>query len=965
VSAAAPKVYTIPAGRPFLDDLARGLIARFADPADPLKLAGLTVLVPTRRAARALAAAFVTAADGAAAILPVIRPLGDADEDETLIAEGIDLAPEVPRLERSLTLASLVARFRPEAGFAGAFGLAAELGRFFDECAQSGADLRKLDGLAGEDYAGQWQEALAFLKIATGAWPDYLAGRGLMDPSARGAEAVLAFAARLSRAPQPVVAAGSSGTQAATRKLLATIAHLPDGAVVLNGLDTGLDPASWDALGDSHPQAALKDLLGALRITRGAVALWPESAAADAPRKARTRLLSDALRPAETTADWADPGRPGAALAAPGLEGLSLVEAANEREEALAIAIAMRLHLEDARETAALVTPDRELGRRVAAELERWGIAADQSGGTPLAKTPAGTLALLSAEAAASGFAPVALLGLLKHPLVLAGSGRAAHLAAISRLERLALRGAVPEPGLDGVRALCESKLKAKGLAAPLDLLGIAYTDYLDADTIAARAAAHVTTLLRLAPGFEDAEGGAETLGLLGALSASPPEADPEQGPAAYATLLTQAARTETVRPWSDGRSRAFIWGPLEARLQGAGLLVLGGLNEGTWPALPGNDPWMNRAMRKSLGLPAPERRIGLAAHDFEVLAAAPRVILSRARRRAGSPETPSRFLVRLKTLLEGTGLALPEDRALGFARLLDETARLPPAARPSPAPPVALRPRCLPVTRIETWVRDPYAVYARHVLGLKKLDPLEPGLGPGARGSILHKALEMFTRDYPDALPEDAVARLVERLRAALGSFAQDASLTAFLLPRFQAAAAWFLEIDAGWRAEARTTGAEIEGAWQIPGFDFTLTGKADRIDLLHAGGLRIADYKSGTVPSGPQVEKGLSPQMPLLGAIAEADGFPEPFRGPVSDLAYVKLGGGASPGVLKPLTAPSALIAETAARLKARIRQFDDPATPYVSRAVPMKERETGDYDHLARVAEWTEALDAEPEA
>jgi ATP-dependent helicase/nuclease subunit B len=962
VSASAPTLYTIPAGRPFLDDLARGLIARFADPADPLALSRLTVLVPTRRAGRALAAAFAGQADGAALVLPVIRPLGDADEDETLIAGGLTLPPEVPRLERSLTLATLVARFRPETGFAGAFGLAVELGRFFDECAQAGADVSTLKDLPDADYAGQWQEALSFLKIVTEAWPAILAERGLSDPSLRNAASIRLLAERLERSPAPIVAAGSSGTQAATRALLAAIARNRQGAVVLNGLDTGLDAESWAHVAGSHPQAALKEFLASLELTRGDVALWPESADGHPWRAGRVSVLSDALRPAETTARWADAGRPGAALAAQGLEGLSVIEAANEREEALAIAVALRLALEDENASAAVVTPDRELGRRVAAELERWGIAADQSGGTPLAKTQAGTLMLAAAGAAAAGFASVALLGLLKHPLLEGERGRAAHLATVSRLERRTLRGTATPPGLSALRALAEARDADSSVPALLAGLDEAYTEYLAACALSARAAAHVALLLRLAPGLEAAEGGPEALALLAALAAM--DGGPGLDAADYAALIESAARGETVRPWSDGRARAFIWGPLEARLQSADLIVLAGLNEGTWPALPGNDPWLNRAMRRSLGLPAPERRIGLAAHDFEVLAASPRVILSRSRRRGGTPETPSRFLVRLKTVLEGAGLKLGEDRALDFARRLDETARTAPAARPAPRPPVAVRPRKLSVTRIETWVRDPYAVYARHILGLKKLDPLEPGLDAAARGSILHKALELFARDFPDAQPEDALAQVMRRLEIALGAMAENPAHVAFLRPRFEAAARWFLGIDADWREVALTLGAEIEGAWAIPGFDFTLTGKADRIDVLKAGGLRIADYKTGTVPSGKQVSSGLSPQLPLLAAIAEAGGFPAPYHGLARDLVYVKLGGGTTDGKLTALTGPEDLTAAMSARLKARIAAFDDPSMPYVSRVVPMKEREAGDYDHLARTAEWTEAAESEGE-
>ncbi|RUZ52921.1 double-strand break repair protein AddB, partial [Mesorhizobium sp. M7A.F.Ca.US.007.01.1.1] len=419
------RVFSIPPGAPFLPTLAEALLAGrlvpgFRFDGDPLALADATIYVPTRRAARALRGVFVDSlaarGGGGSAILPVIRPLGEFDEDEaafeTEAAAAIDLAPPISATERLLLLTPLVrawkrrlpahvaALFAEEivipASTADAIWLARDLARLMDEIETEGTDWAKLTDLVTGNLAGWWQVTLEFLGIVTEAWPKFLAESDRSNPAAHRSALIRAEAARLQRNPPagPVIAAGSTGSIPATAELLAAIARLPGGAIVLPGLDRTLDEASFQAIAApgarpavlGHPQYGLARLIGKIGVLRGDV---EEIGVAEPRRALRAALVGEALRPAETTELWAETraGFPASDIAGAFAE-VTLLEAASERDEAVAIAVALKRAVEQPGQRAALVTGDRALARRVSIELQRFGVVADDSGGTPLANTP-------------------------------------------------------------------------------------------------------------------------------------------------------------------------------------------------------------------------------------------------------------------------------------------------------------------------------------------------------------------------------------------------------------------------------------------------------------------------------------------------------------------------------------------------------------------------------------------------
>lgn len=980
-----PSVYTIAPSAHFAETLARGLLQRTGG--DPLTLSSATIYLPTRRAARGFGDAFARVMGGAA-LLPQFRPLGDTDEEELLFdaaAEGLELAPAIAPLRRKLLLAELIQEWDRKGrdgilSFAQAAALADSLAKVMDEVETQGCDLGKLTELAPPELAEHWEGVTRFLDILHKIWPGILAEEKKLNPAARRIETLKALAARLQAAPPQglVIAAGSTGSIPATADLLAVIARLPNGAVVMPGLDKTLDPESWDRLAEDpgHPQFGLRELLRRMKTEREDVRDWLETPV----NAAREHLLREVLRPAPTTDAWRTLAQSGGGDIKDGLKDIALVAAADPAQEGLAVALAMREALETPQRTAALITPDRNLARRVAAELRRWGVRIDDSAGRPLAHTAAGTFLCLLAEAADAQFAPVPLLALLKHPFARRGQDGANFRARARELDRWCLRGPRPDPGLAGIRAAIRkagaarhapSSAALEALAAWWDeiaaILAPMETLFAKPDTtIEELITIHVMAAEALACDEQsdcllwrdrDGDAASQLISSLRLAAAALPAIEPGSWPALFRNL----AMKTPVRTAVGQHPRLAILGPLEARLQSFDLIILGGLNEGSWPQAAGTDPWFSRPMRASLGLEQPERSIGLAAHDFAMLAAGPRVLLTRALKADGAPTIASRWLQRMEQLVHGlkldAALAPSCDYADIAARMM-EVARTRSMSRPAPKPPVAARPRKLSVTEIETWLRDPYAIYAKHVLKLRPLGALDEPIGPLERGTALHKALETFIAEHPGPLPDDAADVLMRIADKVFAQAGVPKAALALWRPRFESAAQGFLEVERQRRAKIVKSHLEKRGTrtFNAPGGEFILSGQADRIDILDNGNAAILDYKTGAIPSGPQVQELLAPQLPLEGAILAEGGFPDIGKRIAEDLIYLSLADGKKAARPIPVENAAELAQKAADLLAKRITWFDKETTPYMSRVRPYRTDSVGDYDHLARVREWS---------
>jgi ATP-dependent helicase/nuclease subunit B len=980
-----PAVFTIRPSAPFAETLARGVIARVGE--DSLALSSAIIYLPTRRAARSFGDAFAKVMGGAA-LLPQFRPLGDSEDDDLLFDAAGD-APAIAPLRRQLLLARLVRQW-DRAGrdgllsFAQSAALADSLAKVMDEVETQGCDLSKLKDLAPENLAEHWEGVARFLGLLREEWPAILASEGAMNPAARRAQMLRDLARRLETSPPQglVIAAGSTGSIPATAELLAVIARLPQGAVVLPGLDQRLDAESWGRLDDApgHPQFGLWQLLRKMKVKREDVKDWFATPA----NPAREMLLSECLRPAPTTDAWQALQESGADEIAVGLKGIALIQAADPAQEALGIALALREALELPGRTAALVTPDRNLARRVAAEMARWGIAIDDSAGRPLAHTAAGSFLCLLVEAAAAQFAPVPLLALLKHPFARRGQDGAAFRARARELDRWCLRGPRPDPGLKAIagaiakaglarnpppeearKALADWWEEITALLAPLETLFAQQDAPLDAlletHIAAAEALACDEKSDCILWANNDGEAAFE---LVASLLLAADGLDPIE-PGSWPPLFRSLAMKVPVRTTFGQHPRLAILGSLEARLQRYDLTVLGGLNEGAWPQAAGSDPWFSRPMRATLGLEQPERSIGLSAHDFAILAAGPRVLLTRALKAEGTPTIASRWLQRLQQLTRGLGLEETLTPTLDYARLaarLMDVPQGPRLPRPAPTPPVETRPRRLSVTEIETWLRDPYAIYAKHVLRLRPLEALDEAIGPLERGTALHKALEIFIAKYKDGLPNDAERQLAAIADQVFAEAGIPKAALALWRPRFAGAARGFIAFERDQRDGIVDSHLEIAG--RIALGDFTLSGIADRIDLRKDGRCAILDYKTGAIPSKKQIEQLLSPQLPLEAAMLAQGGFAGIGKRIAEDLIYLSLASEKLAGKPLFIKEAAALADEAAARLARRIAWFNERATGYRSRVRPYRADIAGDYDHLARVREWSPSGWAEEE-
>ncbi|WP_029029503.1 double-strand break repair protein AddB [Salinarimonas rosea] len=1066
------RVYSIPLGAPFLETLADALVdgrlvPGFPEASGPDALARATIYLPTRRAARALGALIAEKAGarfGAPAlILPRIVPLGAADDAELALAAGAletsaletcadarALAPPVAPLERRLLLARLIqhwsrrldprlARLDGDTPFlvpsspADAVSLAGELEALMDDVAWEGVAFEALGAAVDGDFSRYFELTLDFVRIAFEAWPAILAERGASDPARRTAALIDAEAARIAADPPPgpVIAAGSTGSIPATARLLAAIAALPRGAVVLPGLDRDLDAQAWRAVcGDreqglapahGHPQAVMARLIArVLRIAREDVVPLGEPGAAG---RAREAMLAQAMRPAETTEAWAAlDGDTRARLAAEATDGLALVEAKDEREEALCVAVALRETLETPGRTAALITPDRGLAARVCAELGRWGVVVDDSAGTSLAEAQAGRLARLAAEAAAERFAPLATLALLHHPAVRLGFSAADLARARTALEIGVLRGPEPAAGIRGLVAalhLRRAETAARPGRAPRPRARLDESDW----------ACALALLERLAAAFEgfgpDAvprEGALPALAAAhraacDALVAGPPEdggaaareepaAGAEDDPAPftdgsdetlaelfddlamvdadtalrgafldYPGFFANLARDRRAPGRADrAHPRLKVLGLLEARLIRADRVVLAGLDEGVWPPRARTDAFLNRPMREEIGLAPPERRLGQTAHDFVQALGAPEVVVTRAAKRDGAPTVPSRFLQRVKAFVGDDAWEAMRGRGRRLAALaarLDAAEPAPPLRRPAPRPDPALFPRRLSVTEVETLVRDPYAIFARRVLGLDALDTIAVAPGAAERGSLIHETFARFVEAHPDALPaRDVAAQRLRQIGLDLFAPIGDAypEVQAEWWPRFERVIDGYLDWEVARRALLAGIAVERKGELSLTvGTErFTLSARADRIETRADGGATLVDYKTGTPPTPKMVFAGFSPQLTLEAAMLREgafEGVPPP-RGE-TELLYVHASGGKDPFRPCPIVPPkdeersvADLVGEHLARLKGLVARFVAGEYGYVSRPYAQYALRFSPYDHLARVKEWSAA-------
>lgn len=957
------KIYNIPSTCSLVDVLAQKFLNEYQD--NPLALAEVVFLLPNRRAVKAMSEAFVRLKGLTPTLLPKMLPIGDVEEDE-LFLSGFDnlevltnLAPAIEKTERLLLFTKLILSRPSEFGLEKlsanqACFLAQELANLIDIANNENLSFDNLQNLVPEEYSAYWQETLKFLEIITQYWPSILEERKLIDPSLRRNQLLLAQAKMWQKNPpnKRIIAAGTTATFPAMKELVKVVLGLEKGELIIAGLDKNLEDAAWEQIDETNPQYELKDLLGYLKISREEIPDLVESLNPE-----REKFISEVMRPAKTTDKWRDIVAKDISHAA--FDGVKLVNCADVRIEALSIALIMRESLEIPEHTTALVTTDRNLARRVSAELERWEIKVDDSAGRPLATTAVGIYLRLIVQACQSDFAPVELLALLKHPFT-ANKMDYAEIRKLTRsYEKKILRSGKEDEELENFILRIKESLRGvyELLCQPsTDFKQLIETHIKVAESLASGIEKEGSQILWRGESGEAAANFVadlyEKAEILGNLETRE-----------YLGLLEAMMASITVRPKFGTHPRLKILGPIEARLTHFDTVIIGGVNEGAFPKLTAADPWMSRPMKKDFGFPMPEKTIGVLAHDFAQLLANSQVYLTRSDRVQGTPMVKSRWWMRLETVLKALNVKIEEVENVAYsswAKFLDRVGVFTRLLPPEPKPPVSARPRELSASAVENWMRDPYIIFAKYILKLKPLEDLEQDLSMKDYGNIIHEILEKFNCQYPTSYPNNAKDELLKLGQEYFSQNEIAQETRAFWWPNFEKTVDWLTEKEEIYRQDIAKVTPEVKGkfSFQAPAGEFTIMAKADRVDETKDHKIRIIDYKTGQARSSKEVFGGYAPQLPIEGLIAKFGGFENIPSGEIEALIYWQLG--------KKETAISenmdALLENNYQCLRDLVASFDFETTAYISQPNPKYAPKYSDYEHLSRVKEWSVQEDSD---
>lgn len=958
-------VFNIRLSCSFWDVLAQIYLKKYKT--DTLKLASVIFLVPNRRACQALTNAFIREQGLTPTILPQIIPIAEIDDDELFFSQfssggKVEQTKRVISKEERLFLFSRLIMSKPsdfglkQISLAQAVNLALDLGNLIDTACQQGLSFDKLENLVPEKYATHWQETLKLLKIITEFWPQILEERQAID-SCELKKQILFQQADIwqkENTEKNIIAAGITAGFPAVVNMLKTIQNLPNGEIYFAGIDCFADDDYWNAIDDSHPQFELKELLTQLNISRGQIkdVVLPKNTE-------REKFISELMRPASVSDKWRH--LPQMIDLEKAVQGIRYINCNTQRDEALAIALKIRQVLCLPEKNVALITYDRNLARRVTAELERFEIKADDSAGVPLNLTPTGIYLRLIAEAAEDIESNVKLISFLKHPYTRLNMPAADFHKQTYNYE-LQLRQRNNNDLSDEAKSFINSVQDVLSeLHTMLTAPAVEFSDILQlhiktAELFAASDAAESKNILwrgdagKCAAQFVTKM--LDSANVLGTISGKD-----------YIPLFCELAGLETVRSNYGTHPRIHILGPIEARLNHFDYVILGEVNEGIWPKPAQADMWMSRPMKKDFGFSLPEKNIGILGADLCGFLAADNVILTRAERIDGAPMKKSRWLLRLETILYALNSdieVLKDDDFFVLANQADKPVSYIPIKAPTPCPPTEARPRKLSASGVDLLVADPYSVFAKYILKLYPLNELDMPMDQRDYGTLIHAIIEEFNNAYPAALPDNALDILLEIGKKHFERLQIDDDKRTFWWPKFVKTAEWIMAQEKEYRNNISAVHNEVSGeiTYDLANGPFSFTAIADRIDELKDGGLNIIDYKTGQIPSQKQVESGHALQLLLEGLIAQKGGFSKIKRADIRQAIYWQLGSKR----LDLVPEEKNLIDKCEDYLLRLISTFEFETTPYHSRPVPKFIPKNKDYEHLSRIKEWSVQEDGE---
>lgn len=965
-------IYNISAKESFVDVLAKHFLDRYGK--KPEELSRILFLLPNRRACQNLADAFVKMHDGKAVMLPRMEPLADIEEDEIFLSGNGDilqkLKPSIDNMERVLTFTRMIMHKNKygidDVSLAQAYSLAENLATLIDKVHSEELNIEKLKTIVPRVYSDYWDKTRKLLEIIMEYWPQILAERGLCDSVQRKKmllKAELDYWQNLANRPK-IVIAGTTAAFPYLKEAVKTVAEFDNGEVYLYGLDKYSDDEIWSNIDVNHPQFELKELLEYLNISRDSIPDLNTN-----PVSVREKLISEIMRPAATTEKWRNLSPE--MFPQKEFDNIKLINCDDVRQEAATIALILRSTLETKEKTAALVTSDRNLSRRVISELKRWDINADDSAGQPLSLTPIGIYFRLIGEAVEQDTMS-AVMAVMKYPFTACGMPRGDFIKKAYALEKTLRKEydltEEQQTLLDEFERRLQP-LKELYENPQVDLHQMLITHIKVAESLADTDTKSGGKII-----WKKDDGRAAAAFFADFVNKS--ENIEQIFTNDYLPFLTTVMTEQNVRMRYGYHPRIKILGPIEARLCNYDTVIIGEVNEGIWPKLPPEDMWMSRSMKKDFEMAPAERSIGVCAADFAHLMNAPKVYLTRAQKIDGEPGNKSRWWMRFETVLGAIfGDKNPEKKEekdikeyyafiyrqpfSPWAKNLERCDNPQPVDPPCPKPKLKYRPRELSASKIEILMRDPYSIYARYILNLKPLNPLDREKQAFDFGTIVHKVLEEFNNKYSGSdYPEDALEQLIT---AGLDKFSGiDEKTMAFWKPKLEEIMNMVVNNERNYRNTVKKVHNEVHGEITFKGKEkpFVITCEADRVDETVSGGLNIIDYKTGHAGSTKELEEVTAPQLPVEALIGQEKGFIEKEGGGKISARHVE-----SMQYWSTDEKPGKLDGEKCQKSITKIRDaiqelidiFDDENNPYLSKSERGPKGQYDAYEHLSRFAEW----------
>ena len=904
--------------------LAKHLFQKFEK--NPLGLAKTRIILPTRRAGLALKEAFLE--QGKNTLLPQMIPLYEMESFKE------DLPPAISHWERLFLLTKLCQAKPNLREVTKAFQVAVSLAELLDLSYQYEVDLSKINQLIPtESFAQHWQETVEFLDIIQNAWPKILAERGQIDAGDRLQRLIRSYTKKMPP-DTPTIVAGLTGDLPAVAELMkATLKN--GGDIYLDGVDkTFLE--STKKCNPIHPQFLIYKTLKKLEIAPSEIQII----SGHIPHE---EFVEQAFRK-----DYWEKSE----IKENDIQNISYIQCESAENEALTIALNLRKVLETPEKTACLITPDRTLARRVICHMRRWGIELDDSAGLPLKHTTAGSFLLLINALAQNPNDPQRQLALYKHPLFADGKNAGIFHIEVKNAEKKARKD----------DTVLELKLSESGKTF-FDLIQVPQMYPLK--NLLEK---HIELAETWAKTEEDGEKrlwhdetGKEIFSILNEVLTYADILDPIDS-SEYPAFFQSIIEGKSVHTQYNTQPNLKILGPIEGRFFHSDMCILGGLNEQVFPPVSDVGPWINRPMRQKLGLPDSESKIMLMTHDFMHACCSPEVILTRAIKVAGTPTVPSRFIERLQVLAEVNKIPLRTYQA-NLAALIDTPNKKEEVIRPAPCPPVEVRPTELSVSNIENLKRNPYAIYAKYILKLRPLSDLGNPNKAIIYGNVVHEVLSQYLTKTPY---DNNKEKLVNSFRNEITKTVLGKADQLFYISQFEQMIPFFLNEQKEAEKSRTKSVSEVKGKIVFDKMKrpFTLTARADRIDITPNQGAYVIDYKTGQVPKFKDVSKGNSPQLSLEALILSKGGFENLSTQKIADLQYWNLGRHPEKqSFMKNKYAPNnfeEFLQKTENGVKDLIKTFEEETTRYEVCPVASNKPKFNDYEHLARQQEWAHAED-----